>query len=246
MTTLSVRAVRAAPVRHPEWWLYAVAAAAGLVLVVEGLPGGAGQMQGMPDTTAGPGLDHWFLMVLAMMLPMAAPQARLVALRSLWPRRHRSAVVFTVGVVGVWLAVGAALTTAVAWLGVDPSVRLAATLLVLAGGWQVSPLRRRLLRRCGSVRLRAADGRAADLDCLAAGGRAGALCVAGCGAAMVPMAVAPMDGSGLVLMAGVLVVLLRERASGPNPAARVGRPQQALALLGLAVFLVLVPGLSVA
>ena len=43
-------------------------------------------------------------MVLAMMLPLAAPQARLVALRSVWDRRHRSAALFTVGLVGVWLA----------------------------------------------------------------------------------------------------------------------------------------------
>ena len=36
-------------------------------------------------------------------------------------------------------------------------------ILLVAAGWQVSPPRRRLLRRCGSLRLGAADGRAADV-----------------------------------------------------------------------------------
>jgi predicted metal-binding membrane protein len=224
---MSTFAARVVPLRHPEWWLYAVAAAAGFVLVVDALAAGTMRMP--------PGLDHWFLMVLAMMLPLAAPQARLVSLRSLWERRHRAGALFTVGLVGVWLGVGAVLTSVVRVLDPGPPGWLAPVLLVAAASWQVAPPRRRLLRRCGSVRLHAADGAAADVDCVRAGVRAGGLCVAGCGVAMLPMAVLPMGPEALLVMAGVLVVLLWERAAGPDPATRAGRPHEAVALLALAL-----------
>ena len=59
--------------------------------------------------------------------------------------------------------------------------------------------------------------------------------MAGCGVAMLPMAVLPMGPEALLVTAGVLVVLLRERAAGPDPATRAGRPHQAVALLALAL-----------
>ena len=59
--------------------------------------------------------------------------------------------------------------------------------------------------------------------------------MAGCGVAMLPMVVLPMGPEALLVMAGVLAVLLRERSTGPNPATRSGRPQEAVALLGLAL-----------
>ncbi len=238
MTTLTARGIA---LRHPEWWLYTVAASAGFVLVVDGLS--AMPMSG-PGSVMLPGADHWFLMVLAMMVPLAAPQARLVALRSVWQRRHRSAALFAVGLIAVWIAVGALLTGLVALADASPPAWLPPALLVLAAGWQVSAPRRRLLRRCGSVRLRAADGPAADLDCARVGVRAGVLCVAGCGVAMLPMAVTPMGPDGLLLMAGVLAILWWERASGPNPATRAGRPHEAVALVVLAGVLALVSSLG--
>jgi len=239
VSTIAARSFRSVPVRHPEWWWYAVAAAAGFVLVAEALgPDHHAAPAGFAGSV-GSGLDHWFLMVLAMMVPMAAPQARGVAVRSLWARRHRAAAFFMVGHVAVWLLVGVVVVVGVTaletWRGpTEPAPWVVPALLVLAALWQVSPPRRRAMRRCGSVRLHAADGVAADVDCARAGVRAGALCVVSCGAVMLPMAVYPGAMHSLPLMAAVLAILLWERAAGPNPATRPGRPHEALALLVLA------------
>ena len=178
-------------------------------------------------------------MVLAMMVPMAAPQARGVAVRSLWARRHRAAAFFMVGHVAVWLLVGVVVVVAVTaletWRGpTEPAPWLVPALLVLAALWQVSPPRRRAMRRCGSVRLHAADGVAADVDCARAGVRAGALCVVSCGAVMLPMAVHPDAVHSLPLMATVLAILLWERAAGTQPGDPSGSSARGLALLVLA------------
>ena len=235
---------------HPEWWVYAVAGAAALVLV-------AG-MLASPDTgtvaghhmheghhAMGPSDDvhstwaswlsaweHWALMVAAMMLPVIAPQVRRMAVRSLWSRRHRAAVTFVLGYVAVWLVVGAALVSVV--LALDGHEQLApwlAVVLLLAAGWQVSGPRKRMLRRCASLRLGAATGHSADLDCARAGLRSGLRSVFTCGPLMVAMALS----HSLLLMAGVLVVLLSERARGANPLRRAGRPREALVIGGFAV-----------
>lgn len=235
---------------HPEWWVYAVAGAAALLLV-------AGTLAS-PDTGAAAGhhmheghhalspfpdvesrwaswlsaWEHWALMVAAMMLPVVAPQVRRVATRSLWSRRHRSAVSFTLGYVVVWLVLGAGLVAVVIALG--GQVQLApwlAVVLLLAAGWQVSGPRRRMLRRCASLRLGATTGPAADLDCARAGLRSGLRCVFTCGPLMVAMALS----HSLLLMAGVLALLLSERARGANPVRRAGRPHEALVIVGFAV-----------
>lgn len=180
----------------------------------------------------GDATSHWVLMVVAMMLPVVAPQVRTVALRSLWTRRQRSAGAFVVGYVVVWVAVGAVLLAPLVALDVYPlgTPWLVGTLLV-AAGWQVSGPRRRLLRRCGSLRLGAADGRAADVDCARAGARSGARCLATCGPLMLTM----LASHSVLLMAALLVVLLSERSRGPDPVRRAGRPREAWMVLGLAL-----------
>ena len=131
--------------------------------------------------------------------------------------------------------VGVVLTAAVRVLDPAPVGWLVPALLVAAAAWQVAPTRRRLLRRCGSVRLHAAGGPAADVDCVRAGVRAGGLCVAGCGVAMLPMAVLPMGPRASWSWPACSALLLRERAAGPDPATRAGRPHEAVALLALAL-----------
>lgn len=246
------RTARLLTSRHPEWWLHVVAGLAWLVLLARSgmpeavwthavaghhvaSPGGGQVDRGAVVGHPANGLHHWPLMVLAMMLPVAAPQARLVALRSLWPRRHRSAVLFVAGYLAVWLALGVGVVMPLAVLGATSAPAWAAPALVaLAALWHLAPPRRRLLRRCGSLRLRAADGRAADRNCALVGVRSGARCVASCGPAMLPMALHPGSGTGIVLMAVVLAVMLDERADGPNPATRAGHPRQAAALVAVA------------
>jgi hypothetical protein len=56
---------------------------------------------------------------------------------------------------------------------------------------------------------------------------------------MLPMALQPAAPWSLPVMVGVLAVMLVERAPGPDPARRMGRPGPALALLGLAAFALL-------
>jgi predicted metal-binding membrane protein len=175
--------------------------------------------------------SHWGLMVLAMMLPVVAPQVRTVAMRSLWTRRQRSAGAFLVGYVAVWVAVGGLLLAPLVALDVYPlGTPWLIGFLLVAAGWQVSPPRRRLLRRCSSLRLGAAAGRAADVDCVRAGMRSGARCLATCG----PLMLAMLAGHSLWLMAVLLVVLLSERSRGPDPVRRAGRPREAWMIVGVA------------
>jgi predicted metal-binding membrane protein len=175
--------------------------------------------------------EHWTLMVAAMMLPVVAPQVRRVAMRSLWSRRHRAAVSFVLGYLAVWLVLGAGLVAVVLALGGHEQLApWLAVALLLAAGWQVSGPRKRTLRRCAALRLGAATGFAADLDCARAGLRSGLRCVYTCGPLMVAMALT----HSLLLMVGVLVVLLSERTRGANPLQRAGRPHEALVIGGFA------------
>src|SRR4051794_31946268 len=153
---------------HPEWWLYAVVAAAWAVLL---WMGSAVAMAGEGIVTAwSDGLSHWLLMVLAMMLPVVAPHVRTLGLRSLWSRRHRSVAAFVLGYVALWSLVGAVLVAVLVTLGVDHhGSHLLPVALLLAAAWQVSVPRRRVIRRCASLRMRASHGFAADTDCARAG-----------------------------------------------------------------------------
>lgn len=176
--------------------------------------------------------QRWTVMVAAMMLPVVATQVRGVAVRSVWSRRHRSALAFLVGFLAVWFAVGGlAVAIPVAGGSPAPSGLWTAGALLLAAGWHVSPVRRRVLRRCGAVRLGPTTGSAADLDCARAGLRSGLRCVVTCG----PMMVAMVVSHSLLLMVGLLVVMLSERSRGPDPLRRAGRLAEASALLGFAV-----------
>ena len=183
--------------------------------------------------------SHWVLMVVAMMLPVVAPQVRTVAMRSLWTRRQRSSGAFLIGYVAVWVVVGGVLLGPLVALDAYPlGAAWLVGILLVAAAWQVSAPRRRLLRRCASLRLGVADGRAADVDCARAGLRSGVRCLATCG----PIMLAMLAGHSVLLMAALLVVLLSERSRGPDPVRRAGRPREAWMLVGIA----LVAGLAAA
>jgi predicted metal-binding membrane protein len=235
---------------RPEWWLYAIAVGAGLVLLLGDITAAQGQFahahhhhHGVPTTSNGPtgtapGLGPWLtewggwaLMVLAMMLPIVAPHARRVAMRSLWRRRQRAMMSFVVGYLAVWLAIGgvlAAMLVAPAQLRPGPAGLSAA--LLGAAAWQVSRPRRRVLRRCGVLPPSAIRGWHADLDCATGGWRIGLRCAFTCGPVMLAMAM----GHSLILMSGLLALLLSERARGPNPDHRAGRPLEAWCLVAYA------------
>jgi hypothetical protein len=225
-----VTAVALAPARRalawrPEAWLYALSAFAWLVLVLAA-PDGAGHVgHHHPGAHAGAGMPAgpwtlWSAMVVAMMLPVVAPAAHRVAMRSLWRRRHRAMAAFVLGYLAVWLAVGA-VVVAVA----GPSPVALPFVLLAAAAWQVAPQRRRALRRCGVL-----PPCAGDRACAEAGVRIGGRCVVTCGPVMVAMAV----GHGLLLMCVLFCLLLSERARGPNPGRRAGRSLEAWCLLACA------------
>ena len=223
------RTVRRHVAWHPEWWVYAVAAAAWVALLAMSLSMSMPMVAHTLSWTER--WSHWLLMVGAMMLPVAARQVRAVAQRSLWSRRQRSAGWFVLGYVALWAAVGAGLVTIVIGTGLDDGASdLLVVSLLLAAAWQTSAPRRRLVRRCEALKLGAPSGLAGDLDCARLGARSGVRCLQECWPAMIAMALS----QSLVLMVGLTVVLLTERTRGANPQRRGGRPLEAWVLAGFA------------
>ncbi len=226
---------------HPEAWWYALAAVAWVVLVTRHTLSGHPPMP-MPmhptDGYAGHSADAialawawWLVMAVAMMLPIAAPTARRVAAGSLWNRRQRALIEFQVGYLTVWAVLGVAVVSlaTTTWpSGAPPSAVMIA--LLAAAGWQVSPPRRRILRRCGDLGAYAVRGWQADRDCFTLGCRAGAQCTVTCGATMIVMTLS----HSLLLTASLALLLITERARGPNPATRAARPFEAICLTLLA------------
>jgi predicted metal-binding membrane protein len=107
----------------------------------------------------------------------------------------------------------------------------ASLVLLVAAAWQVTPVRRRVLRRCRGAGFVNVRGWRADRDCTAVGAADGRRCVFTCGPAMAVMVLS----HSLILMAALTLLLLSERSRGPNPARRAGRPMEALCMVGLAV-----------
>lgn len=243
--------LRRVAARRPEAWIYAAATAAGLVVAAGAVTGGTtvspspgapdahhhGHGPGGPPLAAGDGFgavaaawSRWMVMVAAMMLPVVAPHARRIALRSLWPRRHRSMAAFLLGYLAVWAVLGTVVVAGLAARTRHPPATTVVVVLVAAAAWQVSAPRRRVLRRCEAPRPSALWGWPADRDAMVTGGRAGLRCTVTCGPAMLAMAVS----HSVWLMAGLLVLLLTERARGPNPGQRAGRPHEAVGLVAFA------------
>ncbi len=141
------------------------------------------RMRGMD---AGPGTDLgglgwylgiWVTMTAAMMLPSAAPAARHVARLA----RHVPTLLFTAGYLAVWTGYGLLaygvfrLVTSldIGWLAWDRGGPYAAGgVIVAAGFYELTPLKRVSLRRCRSAPHRNAfrSGLAHGLDCVGCSG----------------------------------------------------------------------------
>jgi hypothetical protein len=212
----TLAAWRRSAFRHPEWWLTAASLVAWAAL---------GAMFVRHPRVE---LAAWTAMAVAMMLPLARPQVRWLAFRSLPRHRHRSVAAFSLAYVLVWTAAGA---VAIAALRPVHGAALAvAAALALAALWHRAPLRRRLLMRCGVRRVPSVAGWRARVDWLRTGAGAGARCVATCGPLMLPMAVAHQPA----LAVGAALVVASERRPGPNPERRAGRRLEAACLAGAA------------
>lgn len=234
--------------RAPQTWVYLVAAAAMVLLLSHHVSGSvappvsasgahahAHHMHTVAPTPAQAALAStwlwWIVMTVAMMFPLAAAGARRIALASLWRRRHLAIGEYLAGYLSVWAVVGLAAIVAVAavWPDGAPPHAVPVVLLV-AALWQVYPVRRRALARCRGAGFVNVRGWRADRDCVADGWNYGRKCVLTCGPVMAVMVV----GHSLIVMACVTALLLTERARGPNPAQRAGRPFEAVCLVALA------------
>lgn len=235
--------------RAPQTWVYLVAAAAMVLLLAHHVAVSVPHQVAASDLhahghhmhaapmphQATPALAStwlwWMVMAVAMMFPLAAAGARRIAMAGLWRRRHLAIGEYLVGYMSVWAAVGLIAVAAVAavWPNGAPLQAVPVALLI-AAVWQVLPMRRRALARCRGAGFVNVRGWRADRDCLADGWNYGTKCVQTCGPVMAVMAV----GHSMIVMACVTVLLLTERARGPNPAQRAGRPFEAVCLAALA------------
>ncbi len=228
---------------HPEWWVYALAAGAWVVLAVApgehaGPLGEGGLHVGAPlDAAAVPGLAAAaVLMTLAMMAPMAAPAARYVSLAGRADRRVRGPAVFLASFVAAWSGVGLALMVVI---GIAAAVVGPLTTLIVvsaaAVAWHRSMRRRRTLSRCASHEPMGGRGRRADVAAARFGLRSARACMVTCGGLMT---VAIAAGHPLMGVAALLAVQVHDRTQRwPDP--RIGSG----VVVGVAA-LVLITGLG--
>jgi predicted metal-binding membrane protein len=194
--------------RRPEWGVLA-AAAVGWVVMVPIVWGGqgSGHHRGAPVAPlalAGQSLLTFLIMTAAMMLPTTVPAVRYIAFASSRRRRQRSVAWFCAGYVASWLPLGLALAVAHAALpaiGV-PGMALA---IALTAGWELTPVKRRALRRCHRtypVRFR---GWAADRSAASFGWRHGLTCVVAGGPMMAALMLLGHPVVLTLLVAGVML-----------------------------------------
>jgi predicted metal-binding membrane protein len=197
------------------------------------------RMRGMDE---GPGTDlgtlgwylgFWVTMIAAMMLPTVVPAARHVA-RTAY---RLPTLLFAAGYLAVWTGYGLVAyavfrlvtsfdTGRLAWDRDGPYA--AGAVLVAAGLYELTPLKRASLRRCRSAPHGSAfrSGLAHGLDCV------------GCSGAL--MAVLLVLGAmSLVWMAVVAVVIFVEKVL---PIGRRLVPVVAAALIGLGIWVAVSPG----
>jgi len=206
----------------PEWWAWALSAAAWLaVLTLYTAPGGmplclAGAVDGDPagrlraawaSGAVGRALLDWALMTLAMMTPLTLPLLRHVVARSFLSRRHRAAALFLAAALAPWLLLGLVglplLAAAPAWVVGAPL--LAACGLLLSAAWQLSPMKRAALRRCHLTLPLAAHGKRADMDCVRQGLAYAGACISSCWVLMLSMEFAPYHPLVAICMQGVIL-----------------------------------------
>lgn len=211
--------VAAALRRHPEWPVTALVAAAWIALAA-----GAGGAHGVRDHGAAGHAAHggavlgalpgWTLMVVAMMVPLALPAVRQVALDSVRSRRRRAIALFLATYVAAWAIVGLAALGAVHLLaeaGAGERLLLAAALGV-AAGWQLTRGKRRALFACAVTRALPPAGRRADVACVRAATLRARREIASCWALMLVMAVA--GHANLLWMVALSAIVLGEAFTG--------------------------------
>jgi predicted metal-binding membrane protein len=207
----------------------------------------------MAGMNAGPGTDLgtlgwftgvWAVMMAAMMLPSLAPAAAVVA--APMRREPGRVLLFAGGYLLVWSAAGlvayelvelakSSLAGALAW---ESAGRwLAASALVLAALYQLTPIKRAFLSRCRSpLRVPDARSRGSRSRAFTVGLRSGGWCLGCCWALMLALfALGVMSLTWMALIAGLVAV---EKL---GPSERASRIATAGVLVVLAVTILAVP-----
>jgi predicted metal-binding membrane protein len=172
------------------------------------------------------GLGMWAVMMTAMMLPTAAPMVltfATVSLRQASRRPRLATALFVAGYLLAWGVFDAAATTVQIGIAPDPCARLvdgrprlAGALLVLAGVYQLTPLKSACLRGCQSpLGFLLTHWRAGTFGPLRMGVLHGALCIGCCWALMALMFV--VGTMSLFWMAALTVFVLVEKLAAGRP-----------------------------
>lgn len=169
-------------------------------------------------------------MVVAMMLPLAAPGVAHVAFASFRSRQARSVAGFVAVYLGLWVAAIMLIDQTIG--GPLHADRPLALFVVFAAAavWQLVPLKRRALLHCHAMPTIGARGWRADLSCMRFGATLGVSCIASC---WLLMAAASAAGD-LAAMGAIFVVQLAERFGPPTRVPAGGAVVGTLGLLELA------------
>ncbi|WP_129669127.1 DUF2182 domain-containing protein [Phytoactinopolyspora endophytica] len=192
-------------------------------------------------------IGSWGVMMIAMMLPSAVPMIALYStvrpsMAARYGGRTVSTSVFGALYVLVWMSTGilayagSVLASAAAHASDDVS-ELApyavATVLVAAGAYQFSPVKRTCLRRCrGPLAFLASQWRPGVSGAIRLGLAHSGYCIGCCWALMVVLVAAGAMGMMWVLLIAALVFVEKVLPYGEHTARTIG---VALALLGLLV-----------
>lgn len=205
-------AVRDALAGCPEWWVLGLGTIAWLATVSHGLSNWG--HYGHRDPTLGTGILHWQIMVMAMMLPVIAYQARTVAQRCFAERRHGAIAAFIVGYMLPWTLFGTVVMSGPVKLFFSSTWTVPA-LCGIAAIWATLPLRERaMVMVYGHEPVIAPDGVRRVWDCTTSGLLVGTCCVASCWPLMLACAA---SGHHLLIVAAGGAISLIERTSFRPP-----------------------------
>jgi predicted metal-binding membrane protein len=190
-----------------------IVTAVGLALIT--LAAWAAVIAGTPMTDPATFLVAWILMMTAMMLPSSAPMLLLFRVSAGdGPRGELRTLLFGIGYLLVWAAVGAVVLAAQAILdaAARPDLRPAGVALVLfaAGAYQFTRLKTTCLRACQSpADFLVRHWRGGTLGALGLGLDHGLYCLGCCWALMVVLVAA--GGMGLAWVALIALIVLVEK-----------------------------------
>ena len=187
---------------HPEWPVAGFVVLGWLTVVVL-------QASGDHRLHTAPAWIAWTIMSVLMMVPVALPAIRYLALNSFRRRRLCAMAVFVIAYLAAWTGFGLialAFVDAAVRAGVSARV-LAIVALVIAAVWQLAPYRQRAVLGCRRAVPLSPDGLRADSSCAHFGAQQALHCMRVCWPAMLWMAIA---GHQLAPMIALTLIVIAE------------------------------------